>query len=294
MHTRVAARAARARPSGSVTLASTSSPLAISGRVETVLMANAEAPPRARAVGAALDPASDAPPNAARKLIPALIANKPTWPAFPRHPVEQTSPAMPRFRVSLRGNPRNPSGKEGVTMTASPSGSRRMVTGLFGDAESAESAYQGCLARGYEIGEVNVVMSEDTRKRFFTDDSEITTLLARKEAEGGELGGPKGGRVEILVTIFAAVGAALALPALGFVVAGPIAAALAGAGAAGLAAGLIGALGDWGVPEERLHQYEQGIRDGGILMMVEARSDEDARQIEQEWQGIGGHHIACC
>ena len=179
-------------------------------------------------------------------------------------------------------------------MTASSSDERRTVTGLFSDADSAERAYQACVERGYEIGDVNVVMSEDTRKRFFAADSEIKTLLARKEAEGGELGGPAGGRIGILVTVFAAVGAALALPALGFVVAGPIAAALAGAGAAGLAAGLIGALGDWGIPEERVRHYEAGIKEGGILMMVEARSEEDARQIEQQWQAIGGRHLSCC
>lgn len=176
-------------------------------------------------------------------------------------------------------------------MTASATGSRRMITGLFDDRQSAERAYQACVERGYEIGEVNVVMSEDTRKRLFPDDSETTAPLARREAEGGELGGPTGGRVEILVTIFAAVGAALALPALGFVAAGPIAAALASAGAAGLVAGLIGALGDWGVPEERVRLYEAGVRDGGILMMVQVRSDEDARQIEQQWKADGGREV---
>jgi hypothetical protein len=178
-------------------------------------------------------------------------------------------------------------------MTAAASGKRRMITGLFSDGPSAERAYQACVERGYEIGDVNVVMSEDTRQRLFSDDSETTTLLARKKAEGGELGGPKGGRVEMLVTIAAAVGAALALPALGFVVAGPIAAALGSAGAAGLAAGLIGALGDWGIPEERVRQYEAGIHDGGILMMVEARSDEDARHIEQQWKAAGGRDVSC-
>lgn len=176
-------------------------------------------------------------------------------------------------------------------MTASSD--KRMITGLFSDDQSAERAYQACVERGYEIGEVNVIISEDTRKRLLSDDTETATLLAGRNAEGGELGGPAGGRVEILVTIAAAVGAAIALPALGFVVAGPIAAALAGAGAAGLAAGLIGTLGDWGIPDERVHQYEAGIHDGGILMMVEARSDEDARQIEQQWKAIGGREVAC-
>lgn len=183
---------------------------------------------------------------------------------------------------------------ENFTMTASASGNRRMITGLFSDGQSAERAYQACARRGYAMGEVNVVMSEDTRKRLLSADSGTTTQLARREAEGGELGGPTGGRVEILVTIFAAVGAVLALPALGFVVAGPIAAALAGAGAAGLAAGLIGTLGDWGIPQERVRFYEAGIKDGGILMMVEARSDEDARQIEQQWKAVGGRDVSCC
>ena len=148
------------------------------------------------------------------------------------------------------------------------------------------------MERGYAMDEVNVVMSADTRQRLLSDDSETTTQLARREAEGGELGGPSGGRVEMLVTIFAAVGAALALPALGFVVAGPIAASLASAGAAGLLAGLIGTLGDWGIPQERIRRYEAGVKEGGILMMVEARSDQDALQIGQQWKAIGGRDVS--
>lgn len=177
--------------------------------------------------------------------------------------------------------------------TASDSGKRRMITGLFGDGDSAGRAWQACADRGYQIGDVNIVMSEDTRHRLFADGSEAATVLARKKAEGGELGGPAGGRVEILVTIFAAAGAALALPGLGFVAAGPVAAALAGAGAAGLAAGLIGALGDWGIPQERVRHYEAGIQAGGILMMVEPRSDEDARSIQQDWNAAGGRDVWC-
>jgi hypothetical protein len=176
-------------------------------------------------------------------------------------------------------------------MTTPRNSKRRIITGLFVDTNSAERAYKACADRGYAIGEVNVVVSEDTRRQLLSENSETATLLASREAEGGELGGPKGGRISILVTMFAAVGAALALPALGIVVAGPLAAALAGAGAAGLAGGLISALGDWGVPERRVSEYEAGIRDGGILMMVEPSSDEDARQIENEWKAIGGRHV---
>lgn len=169
--------------------------------------------------------------------------------------------------------------------------SAKRITALFYGVETAERAYEACAERGYEIGDVNVVMSDDTRRHFQEDDSEVTTLLAQKKAEGGELGGPKGMDTGIAITIAAAVAAAVALPVLGFVAAGPLAAALTGAGAAGVAAGLVGALSDWGVPEERVRLYEAGISKGGVLMAVEAKSAEDARQIEEDWLAIGGRDV---
>lgn len=178
-------------------------------------------------------------------------------------------------------------------MTTASSGKHRMITGLFSDPDSATRAYQACIERGYEIGDVNAVMSEATRRRF-ADKSEFATSLASPKAEGGELGGPTGGRAELLIAIAAAVGAALALPVLGFVAAGPVAAAFTAAGAAGVASGLVGALADWGIPEDRMRHYETGVRQGGILMMVDARSDDDARQLEQAWKAIGGRDVVCC
>jgi len=166
-----------------------------------------------------------------------------------------------------------------------------MVTGLFRDSENVERAYEAVAELGYDKGDINVVMSDDTRKRYFSEDREIDTELARKVAEGGELGGPKGGRISILIPILAAVGSTVALSGLGLVIAGPVAVALAGAGAAGVAAGLIGALADWGIPEERLREYEAGIHDGGILVGVKSRSAEDARLIAQRWIAIGGQHV---
>jgi hypothetical protein len=53
----------------------------------------------------------------------------------------------------------------------------------------------------------------------------------------------------------------------------------------------MGALSDWGIPEERAKQYEIGVRDGGILMGVKTRSEEDARHFKQQWEAIGGQHV---
>jgi hypothetical protein len=165
-----------------------------------------------------------------------------------------------------------------------------LLTGLFSSGAAAERAYQACLDRGYKIGEVNVVVSEGTRQRLLSNADDIHAELAERKAEGGELGGPTGGRIGILVTVFAAVGAAVAIPTVGFV-AGPVAVALAAAGAAGAAAGLISAFADWGVPADYLRQYEEGIRKGAILVVVEAKSAEDARQLADEWKAFGGGQI---
>ena len=165
-----------------------------------------------------------------------------------------------------------------------------LLTGLFGDGLSAERAYQACIDRGYEIGQINVVISEGTRQRLLANEDEIKAEMAERKAEGGELGGPTGGRVGILVTIFAAVGAAVAIPAIGFI-AGPVAVALTAAGAAGVAAGLIGALGDWGIPADKVRGYESAIKKGAVLIMVTARSDADARLIAEDWKKLGGRDI---
>jgi hypothetical protein len=179
-----------------------------------------------------------------------------------------------------------------MTKAAASSGEPKMVTGLFRDSESVERACQAVTQRGYDTGDINVVMSDATRKRYFSGDhqTQTNTELGSKAAEGGELGGPTGARIGMLIPVLVA-GAVLALPGLGFILAGPIAAALAGAGAAGLAVGLMGALSDWGIPEERVQQYEAGIKDGGVLMGVKARSDEDARHFVQQWKASGGQHV---
>ena len=114
---------------------------------------------------------------------------------------------------------------------------------------------------------------------------------AAKQQRVANLAARSGGTIGTLIPVLVAAGAFLAFPVLGLVVAGPIAASLAGAGAAGLAVGLIGALSDWGIREERVKQYQAGINAGGILMGVKPRSDKDAAYIEKQWKASGGQHV---
>ena len=115
---------------------------------------------------------------------------------------------------------------------------KRMVTGMFRDRESAEKAYDALEEKGYTKDEINVMMSDDTRKRYFADDDDSD--LGSKAMEGAGTGSAIGGTVGAVAGIIAAIGTNLVIPGLGLVIAGPIAAGLAGAGAGGITGGLIG------------------------------------------------------
>lgn len=179
---------------------------------------------------------------------------------------------------------------------ATPNDTQRPVlTGLFRDRDSAERAYQDALARGYASDDLNLVMSDETRRKHFGEDTSTQggrpTELGTKAAEGAGIGAGVGGALGAIAAAVAAVGTSVALPGLGLVIAGPVAAALAGAGAGGAAGGLLGALIGWGIPEERIKQYESGIREGGILMGVRTRNDEDATHLEERWRNANGEAI---
>lgn len=146
----------------------------------------------------------------------------------------------------------------------------KMVTGIFPDRSSAERAYESVSSREYGKDDVNLIMSDDTRKKHFGTTSSAHTELGTKAAEGAGVGGAIGGTIGAVLAAIAAVGTSIAIPGLGLVIAGPIAAGLAGAGAGGLTGGLVGALIGWGIPEERVKHYEQGIRNGGIYDGCEA------------------------
>lgn len=163
------------------------------------------------------------------------------------------------------------------------SNEKAVMTGLFPDRESAELGYKTLSERGYSKEDVNVVMSEDTKKRHFTETG-TETELGSKAAQGAGVGGAIGGTLGAIVAAIAAVGTTIALPGLGLVIAGPLAAAIAGAGAGAATGGVVGALVGWNIPEERVKKYDEAIRQGAILMGVRPRNDEDAAYFERAWK----------
>lgn len=168
---------------------------------------------------------------------------------------------------------------------------QRVVSGLFRDRYSAERAYDLVMDQGYTGEETSVVMLEETRGLNF-EETAAGPKLSSKVMESAGVGGAIGSAIGGLLGAIAGVDASVALPGFGIAVAGPLIAALSGAGAGGVAAGvaggLIGALAGSRIPEERPKHRETGIKGGGILISVAPRTAYDAAWIEHEWRNLDG------
>jgi hypothetical protein len=161
----------------------------------------------------------------------------------------------------------------------------KLVTGLFKNRVAAEAAVDALMKRGYTRDDISVLMSDATKNKEFA-------VQARTHvADGAGLGGALGGVVGAVLAAIVAVGSTIILPGINLVIAGPIAAALAGAGAGAATGGLIGALIGAGIPEYRAKVYETGLMGGGILLGVEAKSDDEVDKVEELLEALGGQYV---
>lgn len=179
---------------------------------------------------------------------------------------------------------------EGDGLSNTPS-EKRVLTGMFRDRQSTENAYNALHERGYAKDDINMVMSDETRKTHYGDDAAEKTEIGTKAAEHAGKGSAIGGTLGAIAGVVAAIGTSVVIPGLGILIAGPIAAGLAGAGAGGLAGGIIGALVGSGIPEARAKLYESGIKEGNVVISVTPKNEEDAKYLEENWRNNRGEEI---
>lgn len=141
------------------------------------------------------------------------------------------------------------------------------VVGVFSDRQSAEKAVKALRDQGFEK-EISIAAKDDQKhnaqgqgKADMEAGGEVDMGMG-EASDGAAWGGTLGGVTGLL----AGVGA-LAIPGIGpIVAAGPLAAALTGAVAGGVAGGLL----DMGIPEQEGKEYEEEIKQGKVLAVVEA------------------------
>jgi uncharacterized membrane protein len=148
------------------------------------------------------------------------------------------------------------------------------ILGIFSERTDAEEAINHLEKDGYNPKNISIVMK---------DSGERTELESNTGANvaGGALSGATTGAV---IGGIAGLLAGTVMPVLGgFLIAGPIGAALgltgaaattvSGAATGAVAGGLLGALVSLGVPEETAKVYEDRVNAGGILVAVPAEEN---------------------
>jgi len=158
-----------------------------------------------------------------------------------------------------------------------------LITGLFPSRATAEHAADELARAGFAPEDVSILMSETTRGR------EFALREASKAPEGAATGATIGGVLGAVAAGLVAVGT-IVVPGLGLVAAGPVLAALAGAGAGAAAGGLTGALVGLGLPEHEAKFYDQELRKGGILLGVYTHDDRK-KQARDVLQAAGAENV---
>ncbi len=159
----------------------------------------------------------------------------------------------------------------------------KLLTGLFTNRESVDNAYLLLHEKGYTNDEINIIMSDETRAKYFPHDTDENSI-GDKVLEGAGKGAAIGGTIGTITGIVAALATSFVIPGLGILIAGPIAAALAGAGTGIVTGGIIGSLMGAEISEEQAKLYTSEVKNGHILLAIHPKNEDDATYFEKSWR----------
>jgi len=165
-------------------------------------------------------------------------------------------------------------------------GKNTAAFGIYADRSAVEHALDTLKAAGYRNTDISVLFPETTGTKDFAHERHT------KAPEGAATGAGGGAVVGGTLGWLAGIGA-LTIPGLGpFIAAGPIMAALAGAGVGGAVGGIVGALVGMGIPEYEAKRYEGRIKSGGILLSVHCDNSEWTKKAKQILEDTGAEDVS--
>jgi hypothetical protein len=166
------------------------------------------------------------------------------------------------------------------------SGKNIAVFGIYPHQTSVESGVEALKAAGFSNSDISVLFPQSEGTKDFAH--EKNTKAPEGASTGAGTGAILGGGLGWLLGI-----GALAIPGLGpFIAAGPIMAALAGAGVGGAVGGLTGALIGMGIPEYEAKRYEGRVKDGGILLSVHSDNSDEVKRAKEILERTGAEDVS--
>src|ERR1700759_2116787 len=165
-------------------------------------------------------------------------------------------------------------------------GKNTSAFGIYPTRASLESGVDALKQANFRNADISVLFPDNEGSKEFAH--EKNTKAPEGATTGATTGGLLGGGLGWLVGI-----GGLAIPGVGpFIAAGPIVAALAGAGVGGALGGLTGALVGSGIPEYEAKRYEGRIKEGGTLLSVHCDSSDWVKKAKDLLKETGAEDVA--
>ncbi|BAB72760.1 general stress protein [Anabaena sp. FACHB-709] len=159
-------------------------------------------------------------------------------------------------------------------------GVHRRAVGVFSHRRDAEQALHELKQSGFAMDRISIIAQDADRNEEIAG-SPVREKVGDKSDEGAKTGAITGGALGGLGGLLVGLGT-LAIPGIGPIMlagatATTLATTLAGAGIGAVAGGLLGGLIGLGIPEERARGYEDRVRRGHYLVIVDGTDAEIAQ-----------------
>jgi len=165
-------------------------------------------------------------------------------------------------------------------------GKNTAAFGIYSSRTGVENAVDALKDAGYRNSDISVLFPQNAGTKDFAHEKNT------KAPEGATAGVTGGAVLGGALGWLAGIGA-LAIPGLGpFIAAGPIMAALAGAGVGGAVGGLAGALIGMGIPEYEAKRYEGRVKDSGILLSVHCDDSAWTKKAKEILERTGAEDVS--
>jgi len=165
-------------------------------------------------------------------------------------------------------------------------GKNTAAFGIYRNLTELERGVDQLRAASFRNEDISVLFPDNQGSKEFAHEKH--TKAPEGATTGATTGALLGGALGWLVGI-----GALAIPGIGpFIAAGPIVAALAGAGAVGAVGGMTGALIGAGIPEYEAKRYEGRIKDGGILISVHCDDSDWTKRAKEILERTGAQDVS--
>jgi hypothetical protein len=142
------------------------------------------------------------------------------------------------------------------------------IIGAFSDPDDANRAYNDLKALGFADNDISVVMSHQTRRRYYGDGAGPGNGESHAQA-----GAFSGGVIGALIGAAIVAGTAAMLGGAVFAT-GPIGLALATIAGSAAAGSIIGALSHAGIPDQLHGSIDEAVKRGDIVLHVDAEGTQ--------------------